>query len=131
MEGLIADLEAILSCSFKEFADNKISVGASERYFQLLVDTASDINTHILAERGGSMPDTYKQSFYDLAHEKVIEYALAEKLAESAKVRNILVHEYDFEEDYLKFYNSAKEFLLPYRKYIKTIYKFVAEEYKS
>ena len=125
---LLKELAQLLEKPFGEFIKDFMPIRAAERNFQLIVDLASDINTHILVERGESTPDTYKQSFYDLASAKVIEHALAEKLADSAKLRNILVHEYDFEEDYGKFYDAAKDFLPAYREYIETIYKFVAKE---
>lgn len=128
LEGIMKDIEEILFHSFEEFAGNKLFIGAAERYFQLLVDIASDVNVQILVEKGVGPPDTYRQSFSDLAHEGVIGYALAEKLAASAQLRNILVHEYDFEEDYLKFYNAAKEFLPAYREYVEIVYKFVVKQ---
>ncbi|MEK9174535.1 MAG: HepT-like ribonuclease domain-containing protein, partial [Patescibacteria group bacterium] len=58
----------------------------------------------------------------------VIEDKLAEKLMQSARLRNILVHEYDFEEDYEKFYRSAKEYIPVFREYTETIYKYKTEE---
>jgi len=41
---------------------------------------------------------------------------------------NILVHEYDFEEDYQKFYDSAKKFLPAYREYLVAIQKCIVRE---
>lgn len=124
---LLKELAQLLEKPFDELTKDFMPIRAAERNFQLIVDLASDINTHILVERESSTPDTYKQSFNYLAREKVIEYALAEKLAASAQLRNILVHEYDFEEDYRKFYDSAKEFLPAYREYVEIIYKFISK----
>lgn len=84
-----------------------------------------------IVERGKNTSDSYRQSFSELAKEGVIKNPLAEKLATSAQFRNILVYEYDFEEDYRKFYDAASEFLPTYREYIEIVYKFVAEQYKS
>ena len=128
IEEMLNELEHIFSSPFKEFAENKYVIGAAERYFQLVVDTASDINTHILIEKIRKTPDTYKQSFLYLAQAKIITAGLAENLAEGAKIRNILVHEYDFEEDYKKFYKSAKSFLSIFEAYLKEIINYLSNK---
>jgi len=72
-------------------------------------------------EKGEKTPDTYRQSFGDLGRVRVLEDDLAKRLMISAQVRNILVHEYDFEEDYEKFYNAAKDLIPVYQEYAKRI----------
>ncbi len=118
---LLSELARLLEVSFSDFQKDMVIIRASERNFQLIVDLASDINTQILVEKGEKTPDTYRQSFSDLAKSGVLENSLARKLAISAQVRNILVHEYDFEEDYEKFYNSAKDFIPSYQEYARQI----------
>ncbi len=118
---LLRELARLLEVSFSDFQKNMITIRAAERNFQLIVDLASDINTQILVERGEKTPDTYKQSFNDVARIGILPNDLARKLAVSAQVRNILVHEYDFEEDYKKFYDSAKDFIPAYQEYARQI----------
>ncbi len=118
---LLNELERLLSVPDAEFEKNLVTVRAAERNFQLVVDLASDINTQMLLERGKPTPDTYRQSFIALGRERVIEATLAKQLSASAGLRNILVHEYDFEEDYQKFYEAAKHFLPRYREYLKQV----------
>ena len=115
---LINELRALLQKPEIEFIKDAITLRAAERDFQLIVDLASDINTHILLEGGKRTPDSYRQSFLDLKTENIIEAGLAETLALSARLRNILVHEYDFDEDYAKFYQGAKRFLPAYDTYV-------------
>lgn len=123
---LIEQLTGILATPFLEFHTDLLAVRAAERNFQLLADIASDINGQILLERDKQIPDTYRQSFLYLGRESIIPAGLAETLVESAKLRNILVHEYDFEEDYKKFYDSAKNFLPAYHEYLKAIQKYIS-----
>lgn len=118
---LVAELERLLQDPFDAFVRNLTVVRAAERNFQLVVDTASDINTQLLLERGGKTPDTYRQSFIELAAVGVLSPELAEGLGTTARVRNILVHEYDFEEDYRKFYDAARGAVPLYREYISRI----------
>lgn len=126
IQTLIVQLADILARPFSEFVADLLAVRAAERNFQLLADIASDINGQILLEQGGQTPDSYRQAFLHLGRSNVLTSELAEMLAESAKLRNILVHEYDFEEDYEKFYNSAKKFLPAYREYLSAIQKYIA-----
>lgn len=58
----------------------------------------------------------------------IISFELAKKLAESAKLRNILVHEYDFIENDEKFYHSAKNLLPAYEEYARAIYAHIEKK---
>jgi uncharacterized protein YutE (UPF0331/DUF86 family) len=127
IEELLGELEKLLAAPFGEFQKDITKIRAAERNFQLIVDLAADINTQILLEREKKTPDTYRQSFLALAREGIVEDGVAEHLSQSAGLRNILVHEYDFEEDYKKFYESAKKFIAPYREYAKIIHLLVSE----
>lgn len=122
---VLNELERLLRVPIEEFLGDLKAVRAAERNFQLAVDFASDINTQIVIERGGSAPDTYRESFAALEKEKILSHGIARRLMESAKVRNILVHEYDFEEDYEKFYHAAQESIPAYREYMKVIYDYL------
>lgn len=122
---LLDELKRLLAKDLTEFQFDLVSVRAAERNFQLVVDLASDINTQLLVERGTKTSDTYRQSFTDLVAVGILNFDLAKKLGESAGLRNILVHEYDFDDDYVRFYAAAKDFIPAYRDYLKIIYKYI------
>lgn len=122
---LLDELEQLLKIPFEQFDRDFKSVRAAERNFQLIVDLASDINSQILIEKTGKTPETYRQSFLNLEKIGLISKDAAKKLGQGASLRNILVHEYDFEEDVRQFYDSAKIFLPVYRKYLAAIYNFI------
>ena len=128
---LLRELHTLLDCPFELFQEDSVKIHAAERDFQLAIDLASDINTHILVERQKPVPDTYRQSFRDLAREGILPDCLAHVLMESARLRNILVHEYDFEEDYQLFYESAKSFLPAYIEYLGVIQKYISQWFFS
>lgn len=115
---VIRELQRLLEKSKEEFLKDTVVIRAAERNFQLIVDTSSDILVRTLVDMGKGTPDTYRQSFLQAGKARIIPFPLARKLAESAELRNILVHEYDFEEDYEKFYVSAKSFLPVYRTFM-------------
>lgn len=124
---LLKELDQLLAYPLPDFKKDFVKVRAAERNFQLVVELASDINTQLLVEKGGKTPDSYKQSFTDLEKLNVLKSELARQLTASAQLRNILVHEYDFEEDYDKFYYSAKDFIPLYREYLKAVWGYIKE----
>lgn len=124
---LLAELSRILDTPIESFQRDLVAIRAAERNFQLIVELASDINTQILVERGSKTPDTYKQSFSDLVRLNVLSSDLAKVLTTSAQLRNILVHEYDFEEDYERFYKSAKDFIPAYQGYARQINDYISK----
>lgn len=109
----------------EEYASGNIIPRAAERDFQLLVNLAVDVNLYLLAERLGKTPDSYRQSFLDLARAGILPRPLAERLALSARLRNVLVHEYDFDVDVEVFYRSALDFLGPYHEYVQAIHRVI------
>ena len=124
---LLAELSRILDMPIENFQKDLVAIRAAERNFQLMVELASDINAQILFEHGSKTPDTYKQSFLDLVSINVLQNDLAKKLTISAQLRNILVHEYDFEEDYERFYKSAKDFIPAYQEYARQINSYISK----
>ncbi len=121
LKELLVELSRLLETPLSAFTNDLKTIRAAERNFELIVEVASDVNTQLLLDAGTKTPDTYKQSFAELKKMGMLSDALTKQLMSSAKLRNILVHEYDFEEDYERFYRSAKEALPAYQEYIKAI----------
>ena len=67
---------------------------AAERLLQVIVDLAVDVNGHVVVALRGKAPETGRSSFTDLADCGVVPGELAERLAPSAGMRNVLVHQY-------------------------------------
>ena len=122
---LLKDLEPLLDKPRKEFEEDIVVVRAAERNFQLIVEIASDINVAILIKETRKTPDTYKQSFSELVKIGIMPQETVADLIVSAKLRNILTHEYEFKEDYGKFYASAKMLLPAYREYTANIKQYL------
>ena len=125
LKALIDELGRLLDQDWDAFRDDLVKLRAAERNFQLAVELASDINTTLLIDKTGKTPDTYRQSFSGIEKLGILSGELSEVLVNSAKLRSILVHEYDFEEDYEKFYNSAKGMIPAYREYIRVIHDYL------
>ncbi len=130
MKTLLSELKSLLDMPFSEFKKQFTVVRSAERNFQLIVELASDLNAHIIAELGGETPDTYKESFRRMVSLGVLEEQLLPSFTKSANLRNILVHEYDFDEDNYIFYKSAKEFEPLYNRYVESIKKHLVSQKK-
>lgn len=60
----------------------------------MIVDLAVDVNAHIAASVLGVAPDTGRSSFEAAARANALSAELAERLAPTAGLRNVLVHRY-------------------------------------
>lgn len=90
----LADLEALRSSDAGTLDTEPLTRAAAERLIQVVVDLAIDINGHLVTSETGAAPHTGHDSFLALAAIGAIGEDLAERLAPSAGLRNILVHRY-------------------------------------
>jgi len=63
---LLKELKGLLVKPFSLQGFGMIIIRAAERDFQLIVDTASDINMVIIQDKTGKIPENYHQAFADL-----------------------------------------------------------------
>lgn len=130
MMTLLGELGSLLELPYSEFEKSFTNVRSAERNFQLIIELASDINTHLAIENGKETPDTYKASFKLMADLKILKEESLPLFIKSSNLRNILIHEYDFDEDNFIFYTSAKGFIPLYEEYIDSIKKYIASSRK-
>ncbi len=128
IHSLIEELKEWTAVDFGTFDGTVTLVRACERNLELLVELASDINASIILEKQGKTPDSYKDSFQWLQKLGIIGEDLCKKLIDSVKLRNGLVHEYEFELNNRKFYDSIKNDFIPaYQEYLKSVVKSTAK----
>ena len=113
-------LEPISGITGQEYGKDLYRRKGTERLLQELIEAAIDINTHLIVELGGMVPDSYFESFLELASLNVLPAGLAGSLAPSAGLRNRLVHEYDAIDDAI-IHGSLSQAILLYTDYIKVI----------
>ena len=103
-----ADLDAYTS-------DRARKKGA-EKFLQELVNTALDLNYHVLTQSGHQLPEGAFDSFLRMSRIGVLDADLAPKLAPFGGLRNRLVHEYE-EIDDVKVHAAIREALDLFPKY--------------
>ena len=94
MRETLTALEALRSIDANTLGAEPLTRAAAERLIQVVVDLSVDINAHLVTSETGAAPRTGHDSFPAVAAIGAISEDLAERLAPSAGLRNILVHRY-------------------------------------
>lgn len=94
MAALLDDLDGVGDVDEALLERDRMLRHAVERVLTQLVDLAVSLNGHVAVAGGRPAPATYRESFAAAAAAGALPAALAERLAPSAGLRNVLVHEY-------------------------------------
>jgi uncharacterized protein YutE (UPF0331/DUF86 family) len=94
VRGALDVLESVGDATPAQLHADAILRGAVERYLTLLVDQAVAINLHLAAASGQPVVRDYSSSFAAVAEAGAVPADLAEALAPSAGMRNVLIHAY-------------------------------------
>ncbi len=118
--GYMEDLAPYASLPLETLTNDKEKRTLAERYFQLMVDEAIDINAALAYQLGGKIADAYKSTFFELIPLGIIDQTFADSIAESAKVRNQLTHDYEKLSKEVVAASIQKYFAL-YKEYAKIL----------
>ena len=110
-------LKPIAEHTFEEYRSDFYMKTSAERLIQLIVECATDVNSHVVLESGLRPPEDYTSSFIRAAEAGLITQALADKLKGSGGMRNIIVHEY-MDIDDRKIYEILPTAISDYKEYI-------------
>jgi uncharacterized protein YutE (UPF0331/DUF86 family) len=116
----LGQLEEVNQYTMEIYLDNFFVKRTAERLIQLIVETATDINAHLIVSSGHKPPADYYISFIKLSESQILDQKFAEAIAPSAGLRNRLVHEYEEIDDEIV-YNSIQKTIESYTNYIKKI----------
>lgn len=94
LRGLIKRLEDVREQGESAYlADERVRL-MTERCLELSAQICIDLGLQALAEQSAPTPESYADVFKTLGEEGIIDNDLADRLAEAAKQRNVLVHLY-------------------------------------
>ena len=88
-------LRPLFAKGLDTYLQNPIDQAVVERYLERAIGRMIDINYHLITETGHPPPSDYHASFTRLGELKILDPALAQRIARAAGLRNRLVHEYD------------------------------------
>ena len=103
-----------------EFLNSYKDVQAVKYSLLEIIEACIDIASHIISAKGFERPESYAEMFEILGRRDIINKGLAEKLAEMARFRNILVHGYA-KIDNLRVLEIVKSELKDIEEFIKQI----------
>ena len=121
----VAETEPILKFSSNEIVADPLKIRSLERLFQLIVDSAVDINIEIITAKSINVPDSYQSTFYTLRDIGTLSADFADEIAPSVGLRNRLVHRYEMIKPKLSV-DEMKKFTPSYVSYLKTINDYIS-----
>jgi uncharacterized protein YutE (UPF0331/DUF86 family) len=108
IEKYLDELKAMLPLSFEEYEKDAKTKAACERYFEKIMEAATDLAFLVIKSKKATIPEDDLGSFPILSKEKIISENLGLKLREAKQMRNFISHRYQYVDD-LTVYNSIKD----------------------
>lgn len=90
----LEDIRAYAEMDQHQYQVDRKSRRDLERIIENLINAALDIAKILSAGEDLEVPETYRQAFIQLGEAGIIEQKLALALAEKARTRNVLAHQY-------------------------------------
>ena len=119
---------------FKDFENDAILQGSSERFLQLSIESCLNIGNRLISleqfNKPTDTPETYADIFLQLKNLGVIDGSFCDRLVKMAKFRNRLVHLY-CEIDKKKVYEIIRDNLEDFKFFEKSIVKFLKASEKD
>ncbi|MBI2821782.1 MAG: DUF86 domain-containing protein [Acidobacteria bacterium] len=123
---IAADLQAVAPfarVTLEEYLADPINEVAVERYLERIISRMIDINFHVITESGHSPPRDYFESFVLVGKLGVLPHDFSRKIAQTAGLRNRLVHEYN-DLDAAKVRESLEQALEDIPRYLDHVHRF-------
>lgn len=103
------DLSEYKSLTYKEYNGNRIIRRNVERIIENIANALIDISKIIISGLNVDIPDSYREIILKLGELEIINYDLANNIAEIARLRNVLAHQYlDIKWSYIKNFIEEK-----------------------
>ena len=126
MRRLLDELEGLGPVDTERFAREFGTQLIVERIVSQLVDLAASVNAHVVAVQTGAPPADVRSSFTAASDTGLIDHDLAERLAPSAGLRNVLVHAY-VDLDLARLVAAVPLASEQYAEYVRQVARWVAD----
>lgn len=94
LEELIERLDEVRQAGEEAYLADDRQRAATERWLQVAVQICIDLGTQLVTEQSARPPSDYAEVFEILGEKGIIPSDLAQRLADAAKQRNLIVHLY-------------------------------------
>lgn len=121
--------------SYESLIADNVRLAALERILERIISRSIDVNEHIISSLATGMEErttrlTYRDTFLRLPDYGVLPDAFAQRIAPSAGLRNIIVHEYN-DIDHRIVFNAIRSTLEQYSEYVAYVRQFVDARLRS
>lgn len=123
-------LASVEELTAERLRNDAVVRAAVERFISRTVDLAVDVTSHISVATLGRAPGDYRESFRMAGEAGAIDTELAERLAPSVGMRNVIIHEYE-RLDLERLAAAVPLALEDYREYVRHVARFVLEQTES
>ncbi|MCP2239626.1 type VII toxin-antitoxin system HepT family RNase toxin [Thermoanaerobacterium thermosaccharolyticum] len=111
------DLDEYKKLTYEEYDTDRIVRRNVERIIENISNALIDISKIIIVNENIDIPNSYREIILKLGEIKTIDEELAKSIAEIARLRNVLAHQYlDIKWSYVKTFITDK---------INDVYKFI------
>ncbi|WP_456471985.1 type VII toxin-antitoxin system HepT family RNase toxin [Methanocaldococcus sp.] len=124
---LLDELKDIVELGLENFLSNPYVRDAAKYKLIVAIEAAISVCNHIVVRVVKEIPSSYSDCFIILGKHKIISQDLAEKLANMAKFRNMLVHIY-WKIDDKKVYEIMKKDVSDLNEFIKEVKDYVSKQ---
>jgi uncharacterized protein YutE (UPF0331/DUF86 family) len=126
----LARLAPFRDLAYEDLVADPIKLAAIERMLERIVLRAVDVNEHLISQLAS--PDesatarlAYRDTFLKLGNLAIIPEPLAQRIAPSAGLRNVLVHEYN-DVDHRIVHAAIRTALSDYTAYVRAVGDYIA-----
>jgi uncharacterized protein YutE (UPF0331/DUF86 family) len=121
--------------SFEELKDDFVRLAAVERILERIILRAIDVNEHLISSLATGAEEkstrlTYRDTFLKVADHGVYDAEFAERIAPSAGLRNVLVHQYN-DTDHRIVHRSIRSALEQYTSYVERVQGFLDRHFEA
>lgn len=124
IEKYLKELDPVLKSGARIIIEDNLRLHTVERLFQLIIDTAVDINMHIIMASDFNVPDDSYSTFVVLGENKILPMDFAFNIAPSVGLRNLIVHKYG-NVDLKKMVDDVINEIGDYVEYLRMINSFL------
>ena len=121
----LSELENIVKLGLEKFLSDSYIRDAAKYKLIVAIEAAISVCNHILVRVVKEIPSSYSDCFMILGKHRIISQDLAEKLADMARFRNMLVHIY-WKIDDKKVYEIMKKDISDLKEFIKEVKNYVS-----
>src|SRR5690606_23485163 len=126
IQDLLAQMRDIGVPAAEQLRDDLVTRYALERLATLIVDAATALNSHITSRLIQRVATTYAESFDLVAEAGVLEHAFARRIRTSAKLRNLLIHDYA-DIDYEVLSSTLSQLIDDYETYRRQVARWLKD----